>query len=300
MPDGRRTGVASADGPYGDGTLETWSAQRGSTHVRRDDPAAVTDALTPHPGGRLARRRGAGGDRLSDDALAKKKGRSNNVRAEDKLGIGERCDPPKDRHGERHNCNDCRTGFSVAYQNTKGKTVRKCACKPAGQGASTNEAWQCCSGQSDGSQCIDPPGTTAAVSPPPSPPPPPGPPGPAGAAAPPPPVWPAVCPVCQTCNPGISVCGVDPSENGQPGTGCAAPKVCCGGTCCDNPVRACTDAGTCATCADVCAPECFFCYHLAEGRTVCGDGGGTGCTECSSSAQSPGTHPHCVLSALTG
>ena len=106
------------------------------------------------------------------------KGQKTKVKAEGQLGIGARCDPRKSRHGKNHGCNDCRTGFSVAYVNAEGKTVRKCACAPAGQGRTANEAWQCCSGQSDGSQCIDPPGTVVTISsPPPPPPPPPGPPG---------------------------------------------------------------------------------------------------------------------------
>jgi hypothetical protein len=144
-------------------------------------------------------------------AQSKKKGGSNRATAEGQLGEGARCDPAKNRHGENHGCKDCRTGFSVAYTNAKGQTVRKCACAPAGQGRTTNEAWQCCSGQSDGSQCIDPPVTVVTVSspppPPPSPPGPPGPPGPAGpAGAIGPAPGPVPAPFAGTCVAGQNAC----------------------------------------------------------------------------------------------
>ena len=90
---------------------------------------------------------------------AKKKGHSTKAKAEGQLGNGARCDPPKNKHGKKHGCNECRTGFSVAYTNGDGQTVRKCACKPVGVGASSNQAWQCCSGLSDGSACVSPPVT---------------------------------------------------------------------------------------------------------------------------------------------
>jgi len=88
------------------------------------------------------------------EALAKQ----GNVTADGQLGIGARCNPPKIKHGKKHGCNKCRTDFSVAYTNAKGQTVRKCACKPVGQPATSNQAFQCCSGVSDGNQCISPTG----------------------------------------------------------------------------------------------------------------------------------------------
>jgi hypothetical protein len=90
---------------------------------------------------------------------------------------------------------------------------------------------------------------------------------------PPPPVdCPLACPVCQSCNAGTGVCEAKPANNGQAGQECHAPKVCCGGECCD-PIHACNAAGACATCADVCAANCSYCFTLAGGGTACGDAG---------------------------
>ena len=230
------------------------------------------------------------GQAESVESLARKKlrgeGKQTGAKAEDQLSIGSRCDPPKHKHGKRHGCNDCRTGFSVAYTNAKGKTVRKCACKPVGQPSTSNEAWQCCSGLSDGRQCVSPP----------------GPPGPSGAAGPPgpPPVCPAVCPVCQTCNPATSRCEVDTTRNNQAGTACPAPNVCCTGTCCNgvpHGVRACNAAGGCGTCAEVCPENCLYCFNLADGGTVCGSGSINPCVPCSSAADcTDPAFPYCVES----
>ncbi len=197
-------------------------------------------------------------------------GKKRTVKAEDKLGIGARCDPSNNEHGKRHGCRTCRTEYSVKTTNGKGKTIRKCACKPVGKPSSRDKQWQCCSGLSDGSHCVNAAGATV-------------------------PVCPAVCPVCQTCHPAAGVCAVDASENGEAGTGCAPPKVCCGGTCCDSPIRECTDAGACKTCAQKC-PGCARCFHLIEGNTVCsGSDSGTTTGTCQSSDECPDTHPNCVL-----
>lgn len=183
---------------------------------------------------------------LGDEAQARKVRNDGAATAEACIPSGKKCPSPKPRgkQGKTLNCNNCCEDFSVTYRNRKGKRVRKCACKPVGQPATTTQQSQCCSGVSDGAVCISPSG-----------------------AAPPP-----VCP---------------PS--------CTAPKTCCSGTCCES-VHACNAAGGCATCADVCAANCDFCYNLAEGRTICGDGGGTSGQECVSSARCPETHPYCVLS----
>ena len=77
---------------------------------------------------------------------------------------------------------------------------------------------------------------------------------------------------------------------------CAAPKVCCGGVCCD-PVHECNAAGTCATCEQVCAPNCGSCANLANGGTQCSSGGVHFCTNpCSALAPCPPERPHCVES----
>jgi hypothetical protein len=77
------------------------------------------------------------------------------VTTEDKLGIGARCDPANREHGKKHGCRKCRTQYSVKTKNGKGKTIRKCACKPVGEPSSRDKQWQCCSGQSDGSRCVN-------------------------------------------------------------------------------------------------------------------------------------------------
>ena len=104
---------------------------------------------------------------LGDEVLARKQGRIQNkkttARAEHRLDFGERCDPPKTKHGKKHRCNRCRTGFSVATTNSKGKPVHRCACKPVGQPSSSDAQWQCCSGLSDGAVCVNP--STAAPPP---------------------------------------------------------------------------------------------------------------------------------------
>jgi hypothetical protein len=158
----------------------------------------------------------------SAKTLAKKKGNSNRATAENQLNIGERCDPRKEIHGERHGGNKCRTGFSVSYTNTKGKTVCKCACKPPEQPANSNQSFQCCSGLSDGRQCVDPSGTAAAA-PPPPPPGPPGPPGPTGPPGPPgPPPPPVPEPFAGTCTVGQDFCyqGVVANCNANPSCFC--------------------------------------------------------------------------------
>ena len=75
--------------------------------------------------------------------------------AQSQLNINEQC--PKKKHGKKLTCADCRTGFSVPYTNAKGKTVRKCACKPVGEGCSAGTAANCCSGVcgEDGT-CVNP------------------------------------------------------------------------------------------------------------------------------------------------
>ena len=89
-------------------------------------------------------------------AEAKQKDRATErVTAEDKLGIGARCDPANHEHGKKHGCRKCRTAYSVKTKNGKGKTIRKCACKPVGEPSSRDKQWQCCSGQSDGSRCVN-------------------------------------------------------------------------------------------------------------------------------------------------
>jgi hypothetical protein len=179
-------------------------------------------------------------------------------------------------------CERCKKG-TCDRKNGK-KTCRKGKLTPKAEGT------PCASGSCQSGRCVTASGALVG-SPGPA-----GPPGPPGPPLSPPPVCPAVCPTCQSCHPAVGVCAVNPSANGEAGTGCAAPKVCCGGTCCDTPVQRCTDAGTCATCADVCAANCDFCYHLVEGRTICGDGGSTSAQQCSSSASCPVGREHCVLS----
>ena len=66
------------------------------------------------------------------------------VTAQAGLNINEKC--PKKKHGKKLSCNDCRTNYSVAYTNEKGKTVRKCACKPTGEACTAGTAADCCSG----------------------------------------------------------------------------------------------------------------------------------------------------------
>jgi hypothetical protein len=86
------------------------------------------------------------------------------VTVQSRLNINEQC--PKKKRGKKLSCNDCRTGFSVAYINDKGKTVRKCACKPVGEGCTTGTAANCCSGVcgEDGT-CVSPlaPGQTCSA-----------------------------------------------------------------------------------------------------------------------------------------
>lgn len=86
------------------------------------------------------------------EVLAKKR-----VRAEVCIPSGKKCPSkkPRGKKKKKLGCDQCCEGFVVTTTNNKGKRVRKCACKPAGQGATTNEAWQCCSGLSDGSRCVD-------------------------------------------------------------------------------------------------------------------------------------------------
>lgn len=66
------------------------------------------------------------------------------VTAEAGLNVNEKC--PKKKRGRKLSCNDCRTGYSVSYTNDKGKTVRKCACKPVGVACTAGTAADCCSG----------------------------------------------------------------------------------------------------------------------------------------------------------
>ena len=128
--------------------------------------------------------------------------------------------------------------------------------------------------------------------------------GPQGPAGPPGPgavlgVCPAPCPTCETCNPATGECAVDPGRNGQAGTGCAAPNVCCNGTCCVG-VHQCNIAGTCATCAQVCDANCTLCVNLAQGGTRCAGGIGSPCAvPCTSPAECPSVQPTCVVSRTT-
>jgi hypothetical protein len=119
-------------------------------------------------------------------------------------------------------------------------------------------------------------------------------------AAPRQPTCPAVCPICQGCNPATGRCFGHPSQQGRFAPGCAAPRVCCGGSCCDGPIKACGGDGGCATCADVCPDNCAFCFHLSDGSTTCGegfDGLGSSCELCTSNADCPpGAGEVCAIS----
>jgi hypothetical protein len=93
--------------------------------------------------------------------------------------------------------------------------------------------------------------------------PPPGPPASPSAICPP------VCPICQGCNAATGQCEGHLGQQSLPAPGCTAPKVCCGGACCD-PIHACSAAGTCQTCAEACPDnDCGLCVHLADGSTQC-------------------------------
>ncbi len=119
-----------------------------------------------------------------------------------------------------------------------------------------------------------------------------GPAGPAGAGL----DCPTACPTCQTCDPVRGACVVNPRENGAPGTGCEAPTVCCGGTCCTG-VRQCNPDGTCATCAEVCEANCGRCQNLAQGGTRCGNGARFVCElPCNTSADCRPDFPSCLES----
>jgi hypothetical protein len=74
------------------------------------------------------------------------------------------------------------------------------------------------------------------------------------------------CSVCHDCNAG-GHCAAQP--NGESGRGCAAPKVCCNGTCCD-PIHQCNSKGECATCAESCTNiHCAFCLARVTGGRIC-------------------------------
>jgi hypothetical protein len=163
------------------------------------------------------------------------------VRAADKLGIGARCDPPNKDHGKKHGCGKCRTGYSVQTTNGKGKTIRKCACKPVGEPSSRDKQWQCCSGLSDGSRCVNS-STAAPLS--------------CGAG----------CPVCFRCNQATNQCEVNSAAVGLicgDGQTCQANGACvCSEASC-GPCRTCEANGTCQVCepfapcnAGVCADSC--------------------------------------------
>src|SRR5215212_10010806 len=76
-----------------------------------------------------------------------------------------------------------------------------------------------------------------------------------------------ICPTCQSCNAARGRCEALPDD--RPAPGCAAPKLCCRGTCCDT-IHACTPAGTCARCDEVCPENCGICFTLADGATYYG------------------------------
>ena len=84
--------------------------------------------------------------------------------AESCLNIGERC-PKTIRHGKKlvkHTCDEnCCTHFSVSTVNSKARSIRRCACKPAGVGCSN--ASECCDGVCNGGVCGSPPVPTAPV-----------------------------------------------------------------------------------------------------------------------------------------
>src|SRR4051794_37308559 len=101
-------------------------------------------------------------------------------------------------------------------------------------------------------------------------------------------VCPPVCPICQGCNAATGLCFAHPSQQGLAAPGCAAPQVCCSGACCD-PIHACNASGTCATCAEVCAPTCALCVYLADGSTVCGHLSSSNCVSpCTTNADCVG------------
>ena len=129
-----------------------------------------------------------------------------------------------------------------------------------------------------------------AVPPPLSPSPPPGPPPPAVVCTP-------VCPICQVCNAATGHCEGHPIQQSLPAPGCTAPKICCGGSCCEH-IHACNGAGTCQTCAQACTGEfCENCAHYPDGSTQCIFDWGQRCDLnefCETDADCPDFRPTCM------
>jgi hypothetical protein len=149
----------------------------------------------------------------------------------------------------------------------KTKHGKKCKCKPKPDGTA------CSVGTCQGGTCV-----AAAITPPPA--------------------CPPLCPVCLGCNGQTGQCEALPSLQGKSALGCAAPKICCAGSCCD-PIHACNSARTCASCAETCPATCTLCLTLAGGGTQCAVQQGffyVSSATCSSSSPCPTQIPHCMLS----
>lgn len=173
------------------------------------------------------------------------------------------------------------SALGLASTGAKAKKKKK-PCPPCKKGKCKGlqpAGTPCTGGSCDGAgTCL------LAPSPPPSPPP--------------PPVCPPVCPVCLGCNGATGQCEALPSMSGQSALGCAAPKICCAGSCCEF-IHECNSAGQCATCTEVCPDNCLFCVSLANGDTRCAGEAGSAClagSTCSTSADCPASHSHCVTS----
>lgn len=125
----------------------------------------------------------------------------------------------------------------------------------------------------------------------------PSPPGPPSGPPPPSADCPPVCPICQGCNAATGQCVGHPSQQSQPAPGCTAPRVCCGGSCCEH-IHACNTTGTCQTCAEACPGEfCEICAHYADGSTHCIFTYGLRCDlneTCSTDTDCPSFRPTCM------
>jgi hypothetical protein len=165
---------------------------------------------------------------LGDEAQARTVSTDGAARAEACIPSGKMCPSrkPRGKHGKTLSCNDCCEDFSVPYRTRKGKQVRRCACKPVGQPATTPQQWQCCSGVSDGAVCA---GTAPVTGQPPPPTPP-------------------------TCTDGIrngsetdTDCGGGTCPRCRTFERCATRDDCTGALCTDGTCRACATAPECGT-----------------------------------------------------
>jgi hypothetical protein len=128
------------------------------------DPGTF-DRLTRRRAGALTRRSVVGAAILAvlglgEEVSARKSRRRGKATVEACIPTGRKC-PAKRSPGKsksRLGCEQCCQGFAANVNGRKGKQVLRCTCKPVGEPADVNEQWQCCSGVSDGRQCVSPPG----------------------------------------------------------------------------------------------------------------------------------------------